>query len=100
MVLELPKRLRTIALGYELYFSLHKNFIFVAKCDGQLHDYQPCHFLWYQRKESGSITVGKSHWHYLDQSYDVKEETRTLKVKQGILNEYNGLFFKNQTSLS
>lgn len=27
MILELPERLRTIALGYESYFSLHKHLV-------------------------------------------------------------------------
>ena len=31
---------------------MYKNFIFVAKCDGQPCDYQPSHTLWYHRKKS------------------------------------------------
>lgn len=63
MILELPKRLRTIALGYEFYFSLHKTFSFVANCSDQPHYYQPCHrlqikeswsYIWLQIKKSGS----------------------------------------------
>lgn len=50
--------------------------------------------LWSKIKESGIITVGKIHWYHLNQIDDVKEETRNLKARQGILNEHNGLFFK------
>ena len=50
MVLEFPKRLRTVALGYKFYFSLHKTFSRVASCGSQPHYYQPWYTLWLQIK--------------------------------------------------